>query len=747
MCIKYYYLSLLLIFSLSCFSQVGINTTNPQASLDVSILNPASPSSTDGILIPRVDEFPTTNPSAAQDGMIVFVTGIGSVDKGLYYWDNSIPDWVSFLTTSVERINDLFDGKSEASGSSLFLGINAGQNDNGGNNRNLGIGFQALQANENSINNVAIGWNSLNALLTGSGNTAIGVNALTESEGALRNVAIGRDAMRHAGDDVSNNVAVGANALHDAEIDNAVAIGYQALRNITTGVRNIGVGMESIFRNTTGDNNTVMGHRAMRQNLTGSSNVAIGNNSFREASEGDRNISIGHYAMRNVGSGNDNIVIGTNAMSNAVSGNEIVAIGNGVLQNSNDSSNKLAIGHMALASNQTSVNNTAIGYRALNALQSGTGENTAIGERALENTTSGRQNVAIGLMAMGNTGAEPFRNVAIGYHAMRDARGGAGVAIGVESMRSTTTGRENAALGNRSMFNNTTGSNNAAFGYQVMINNTTANRNTAMGYRALGTNTTGSHNTVIGNTALGGNDGGNDNVAIGSDVGRNVTGSRNVLIGREAGRGFEDDATAFDGCVFIGYQAGYFETNSNRLYIHNSDADDEGSLIYGEFDNNLLRLNAAVGIDRNPTTNALEVNGEASKTTAGAFVANSDKRLKKNIQTVEGKTALELISKMNGVTYEWNDNITGNKRPQGVQYGFIAQELKILFPEKVTKDALGYFQTAYGDYDALYVQAIKELKDQNEKLLKEIERLKDFEERISNLENLILHKDFSKTNN
>lgn len=119
------------------------------------------------------------------------------------------------------------------------------------------------------------------------------------------------------------------------------------------------------------------------------------------------------------------------------------------------------------------------------------------------------------------------------------------------------------------------------------------------------------------------------------------------------------------------------------------------------------------------------------------FTANSDRRLKKNIQTIDGHTALQLIEQMNGVTYEWNDQITGNNRPQGLQYGFIAQELQTVFPEKVSKDALGYFQTAYGDYDALFVQAIKTLKQDNDALKKQVSELKTIIERLLALEAMI----------
>ena len=41
--------------------------------------------------------------------------------------------------------------------------------------------------------------------------------------------------------------------------------------------------------------------------------------------------------------------------------------------------------------------------------------------------------------------------------------------------------------------------------------------------------------------------------------------------------------------MFIGYNAGYDETGSNKLYIENSDS--SNPLIYGEFDNDFVKIN------------------------------------------------------------------------------------------------------------------------------------------------------------
>lgn len=80
----------ILCFSENIFSQVGINTINPQAQLDVISLNPDSQKITDGILIPRIRNFPSQSLSVNQNGMIVFL----EVDKtefpaGFYYWNAS----------------------------------------------------------------------------------------------------------------------------------------------------------------------------------------------------------------------------------------------------------------------------------------------------------------------------------------------------------------------------------------------------------------------------------------------------------------------------------------------------------------------------------------------------------------------------------------------------------------------------------------------------------------------------------
>jgi len=85
---------------LTTWSQVGIGTTTPEAKLDIRSSNQNSPSNTDGILIPKIDEFPTTNPNAGQDGMLVYVTGLGTPTKGFYFWDGALNAWSQVGSTT-----------------------------------------------------------------------------------------------------------------------------------------------------------------------------------------------------------------------------------------------------------------------------------------------------------------------------------------------------------------------------------------------------------------------------------------------------------------------------------------------------------------------------------------------------------------------------------------------------------------------------------------------------------------------
>ncbi len=72
-------------------AQVGINTTAPNAQLEIKSSDQANPTITDGLIIPKIDVFPSTNPTSLQQGMMVYLTtASGLNDSGFYYWDGTV---------------------------------------------------------------------------------------------------------------------------------------------------------------------------------------------------------------------------------------------------------------------------------------------------------------------------------------------------------------------------------------------------------------------------------------------------------------------------------------------------------------------------------------------------------------------------------------------------------------------------------------------------------------------------------
>lgn len=82
-------------------AQVGIGTTSPNAILDIRSSNQTNPANTDGILIPKISSFPVTNPTAAQNGMLVFLTTTSGLNQpGFYYWNNATTTWIGINSTA-----------------------------------------------------------------------------------------------------------------------------------------------------------------------------------------------------------------------------------------------------------------------------------------------------------------------------------------------------------------------------------------------------------------------------------------------------------------------------------------------------------------------------------------------------------------------------------------------------------------------------------------------------------------------
>ena len=306
------YLVIIVLFSSLLNAQVGINNTDPKASLDISASNIATPSNTDGLLIPRIEDFPSINPTTDQQGMMVYLTTTsGSNPPGFYFWDNNAGPaaWIVVGGSGIDKINDLTDGKSDNDGtndgSSVFLGKNSGANDDSSDNKNVGMGFEALQANTTGANNLANGWRALYSNTTGGANTANGHMSLIFNTTGTANTANGSYSL------YSNTTGY-----------NNTASGYGSLNSNTDGIFNTADGFNSLNLNTTGDYNTVSGTNSLYSNTTGGFNTASGSNSLYSNIIGGSNTAIG-YRSGYTNTGSANIFLGYQSGFNETGSNTL----------------------------------------------------------------------------------------------------------------------------------------------------------------------------------------------------------------------------------------------------------------------------------------------------------------------------------------------------------------------------------------------------------------------------------------
>jgi hypothetical protein len=113
----------------------------------------------------------------------------------------------------------------------------------------------------------------------------------------------------------------------------------------------------------------------------------------------------------------------------------------------------------------------------------------------------------------------------------------------------------------------------------------------------------------------------------------------------------------------------------------------------------------------------------AGNVLANDYLTKSDRRFKADIRNLENVLAkLDLI---NAVSFKWNEE---NESPNDVSdrraIGVIAQEVEEVFPEMVrTTEDGGYKSVSYNQLTAVLLEAVKELKKQNNELLERIDAL------------------------
>ena len=181
-----------------------------------------------------------------------------------------------------------------------------------------------------------------------------------------------------------------------------------------------------------------------------------------------------------------------------------------------------------------------------------------------------------------------------------------------------------------------------------------------------------------------------------------------------------------------------------------------GSLILWHPTNPMFRTSIGINMIPSSGSYALDVTGTARST--GGWQTSSDQIYKKNIETIHGNTALDMLFQVQGRTFEYKtrdellslyhagelklsvDTISVMERDEndqevliervqigvpdfleGNNYGFIAQEIEGVLPELVSFDStLGTYSIQYDGFIPIMLEAIKQQQTEIEDLKQQI---------------------------
>ncbi len=170
-------------------------------------------------------------------------------------------------------------------GNSVFVGQNAGANDDLSTNQNVAIGTSAFVSNSTGEDNVAVGYYALN-VSTGNNNVGVGAQSLAGNTSGANNVGVGFKSLKLNGG-ASNNVAIGSYAMEGDYVvwppalpdgTSNVVVGLNAMRDYTHASRNTGVGTSTLINVVDSDNHTALGYYSGPNSDSFTNTVSIGYN-------------------------------------------------------------------------------------------------------------------------------------------------------------------------------------------------------------------------------------------------------------------------------------------------------------------------------------------------------------------------------------------------------------------------------------------------------------------------------------
>ena len=700
-------------------AQVGINNTDPKATLDITATNQATPANTDGILIPRIDAFPATNPTADQQGMMVYLTtASGSNAPGFYYWDNASGTWIA-VSGAKNTLDQAYDEGGVGAGRTIIA-------DNG-----------AVTINGTDGLVVTGIINSGGVAPSGAGvKMFFNPNKAAFRSGRIEGVG-GAPPYEQSWDDGNigkYSFASGVNTL--AQGNASVSMGHY---NKSIGYYATSFGAYSF---AFGDYSTALGNHGHAE---GWSSFAIGSHSSAmgatSAVLGTHSIANG-YSSTVVGMYNDPVVAVQNAVSTTI---PLFIVGNG--DDDTTRSNALSIykdGKMNIndAYNMPTADGNANDVMATDGL----GNVSFVNPNSIFTDTN-TQNTLDQAYDEGGPGAGRTINTTDGAVFLNGPDGlyikGDQAGITIANNQENESGIHFKDSGNTTQY------------ADVIFDNSNSKLN-------MYVNSATPTLTIDENQRVG----------IGTDIPTeklSVAGTANLIEGSYgvALKANGADALWFDGAQFSWGYGGienYFAdkvgigTNGSpyKFDVRDTKNGDYVAQVYNMSTNTnadglRIRLGATnpntanyfVGFYNNTNTQRGRITGNGTGVT---YNTTSDRRLKTNIVNI--KDALQIINKIQPRKYEFKVN-------RGVEeFGFIAQELQNVYPQAVSGDPKGDVKTApmmvdYSRLTPILTAGLKELDKKLKKQQKEIEslimenevlkqkllKLKSLEERIKKLEN------------
>lgn len=475
--------------------------------------------------------------------------------------------------------------------------------------------------------------------------------------------------------DVDGNINISSN-------NGFMINGVEIVRN--DGTANIFVGGGN--GNTTGSNHSFFGRSAGNSNTTGTDNTLIGRNAAFANTTGGFNTIVGTNAGQNINGGSGNTFVGFQTGLTNVTGSRNTLIGREANVASGALTNAIAIGYQATIN---SSNAMALGGTGANAIN--VGINTESPTERLDVVGNVKFSGALMPNNSAGTSGQVLTSAGAGtvptWSTVWSAGGNAGTTFGTNFIGTT----DNQGLSFRT--------NNLQRMFIDASGRVTININNAVPTAP-----------VVSNAIL-------DIIPSGTGIGNMVLRGSNASPNDPVDIEFR----TWDGTTVLG-----------KIYMNPGTADMYFSTNNSGSPHFIIGSNGNIGIGKSPGSfNKLEVEGDAGKTTPGSWAANSDGRIKTDVQDITD--GIGTLKKLRPVKYKYTNYWMG-KHP-GIKnqyyYSFIAQEFREVFPESVRGsgefiegDPVEVLQIDPYNAQIVTIKAVQELIDKVEALEAENRKLK-----------------------